>query len=243
MDNKNRSGFFTSSQMSRLAASLKSGKPSQAYYGYIKEVVAEKSMGRVCDVQVKTQPIKWGNLMEVVLFNMIGIGYSMTHKQTIRHFKYSNIWSGTPDLIATGKKIGEIKCFQPKNFSLLSLCLLKKDVEVFKNEFPKEYWQCVSNAILCKLKVAEIIAFMPYKSHLKQIIDQIEETNFLEMNGLDPQDYYFMTRNDIESLPYLPDDSPMQNINSFEFKIPNEDIEFLTQRVIDAEKEVELLIK
>lgn len=266
MENSKRIGFFTSSEISKIVGfesrpmtDLELKKHKEQNPGsrkknieidgfakpgktYIQEVFLERSMNRTIDTVVKTQAMKWGNLMEVVLFNLIGLGYSMTHKQTIKHFKYSKFWSGTPDLISKGKKIGEIKCFQPKNFALLSLCLLKKDVEVFKNEFPKEYWQCVSNAILCELNVAEIIAFMPYKWQLKKIIDQIEETNFLEMNGLDPQDYYFMTRNDIESLAYLSDDSPMQNINSFEFEIPKEDIEFLTQRVVDAEKEVQLLI-
>lgn len=236
MDNNNRAGFFTSSQMSRLVASLKSGKPSQAFFGYIDEVVAERAMGRVVSTEVKTQPMKWGNVMEVVLFNLLGLGYKMTHKQTIKHPKYSKAWSGTPDLIAEGVKIGEIKSFQPKAFSMLSMCLLKKDVDAFRDEFPKEYWQCVSNAILCGLKRAEIIAYMPYKKELIEIIEQIEDSNFLERNGLDPQDYYFMTRNDIESMPYLPDDSPMSNINSFEFDIPVDDIMLLTKRVIEAEK-------
>lgn len=266
MNNKNRIGFFTSSQMSRLIdfesrpmtdSELKMhknqnpgsrkknieidgfAKPGKTY---IQEVFLERQMNRPIDTVVKTQAMKWGSLMEVVLFSLLGLGYSMTHKQTIKHKKHSEFWSGTPDLIAKGIKIGEIKCFQPKNFALLSLCLLKKDIQLFKEEFPKEYWQCVSNAILCDLRRAEIIAYMPYKSELEEIIGQIENTNFLEMNGLDPQDYYFMSRNDIDSLAYLPDDSPMQNINSFEFEIPKEDIEFLTQRVVDAEKEVQLLI-
>lgn len=239
MDNKNRSGFVTSSQAYRIVASLKSGKPSQAFFGYIDEIVAERAMGRVCDVQVKTQPMKWGSLMEVVLFNLLGMEFEMSHKKTIKHHKYSKIWSGTPDLIAELIKIGEIKCFQPKNFALLSLCILKKNIELFKIEFPKEYWQCVSNAMLCKVKKAEIIAYMPYKKELKEIIQQIDETNFLERNNLDPYDYAFMS-NDIESLPYLPDDSKMSNINSFEFEIPMEDKMLLTKRIIEAEKLVEL---
>lgn len=237
MNNANRAGFFTSSQMSRLCSSTKTGKKTSAYMTYVHEVVAEKSMGRVVGTEVKTKPMKWGSLMEVVLFNLLGIGYEMTHKKTIKHYKFETIWSGTPDLIAP-KKIGEIKCFQPKNFALLSLCLMKKDIQKFKDEFPKEYWQCVSNAILCKVKRVEIIAYMPYKKELEEIIHQVNETSFLERNGLDPADYYFLTNDDIESHAYLPDDSKMSNINSFEFEVPVEDLMLLTQRVSEAEKEV-----
>ena len=129
-------------------------------------------------------------------------------------------------------KIGEIKCFQPKNFALLSLDIIKQDVEVLKANWPKEYWQCVSNAILHGVNRAELIAYMPYKKELEEIIEKIDQTDFLEQRGLDPLDYYFMRpENDIETLPYLPDNSTMSNVNSFEFEIPQEDLDFVTERV------------
>lgn len=232
MDNSKRAGFFTSSQMSRLAASLKSGEPSAAYGTYVQEVAAERAMGRVISTDVKTQPIKWGSLMENVVFDHLGLGYKMTHKMTVVHPDFENSWSGTADLVAEKIKIGEIKCFQPKNFALLSMCLMKKDVGLLKSDFPKEYWQCVSNAILHRVDRAELIAFMPTKSELEEIIEKIDQTNFLEERGLDPADYYFMgTETDIGSLPYLPDDSPMRSINQFEFDIPEIDVDFLTGRV------------
>lgn len=236
MDNNLRTKFFTSSQMFRLASTLKSGKPGQAFFGYVDEVFGERISHCDSDLEVKAFATKWGSLMEVVLFNLLGIGYKMTHKATLVHSKYSTFWSGTPDLIAEKIKIGEIKSFFPKAFVALSVCLAHKSIDKFRDEFPKEYWQCVSNAILCGLKRAEIIVYMPYEKELLEIIEQIEDSNFLEMNGLDPQDYYFMTRSDIKSLPHLPDDSPMSNVNSFEFDIPSEDIIFLTKRVLEAEK-------
>lgn len=236
MENSKRIGRFTSSQMSRLCASLKNGTPSSAFRTYVEEVSLEREMQRTIKTRVKTQPMKWGNLMEVVLFNLLGLGYKMTHKMTIEHHKYPEDWSGTPDLIAEGVKIGEIKCYEPKKFMLLTRCLRKESVEAFKGDFPEEYWQCVSNAVLCGLKRAEIIVYMPYFSELKEIIEQVEDSNFLESNGLDPQDYYFLTRNDVESLPHLPDDSPVSNVNSFEFEVPIEDIQFLTKRVIEGKK-------
>ena len=231
MENKYRNGYFTSSQMSRLAASLKSGKPSSAFYTYVDEVFYETQMKRSCNVEVKTVPMKWGNLMECVLFSILGLDYKMTHQQTITHPIYSKNWSGTPDLIKEGFKIGEIKSFQPKNFAALSLCIAKKDIDLFKSEFPKEYWQCVSNAILCDLPNAEIISYMPYFDELKEIIEKVEDTNFLEANGLNLQDYYFLIQGNIEGLPYLPKESKIENITRFEFEVPQEDKELLTQRV------------
>ena len=266
MNNQNRIGFFTSSQASRLTGfekrkmrkseleNFKLENPksrittceidglSSKGHTYVEEVFLETLMGRSISTDVKTKPMKWGNLMEVVLFNLLGLGYKMTHKQTIKHHskEFENIWSGTPDLIAEGIKIGEIKCYEPKKFALLSVCLLKRNVQFFKEQFPDEYWQCVSNAILCKLKVAEIIVYMPYRSELETIIEKIIETNFLEMNGLNPQDYYFMSRDEIDSLPHLPDDSKMSNINSFEFDIPQADIDHLTNQMRTAKEELEL---
>lgn len=242
MDNTKRSGFFTSSQMSRCAASLKSGKPSQAYFGYIDEVADERAMGRVVDTEVNTQALKWGRLMEIILFNLLGMEYEMAHKKTILHHRYPTFWSGTPDLIAT-EKIGEIKCYYPKKFSRLARCLKKKSVEEFKENFKEEYWQCISNAILCKVDKAEIIGYMPYKSELVEIIELITNSDFLEDNGLNPNDYYFMTTQSIETLPYLPDDSKMSNINQFEFEIPKEDILFLTQRVVSSDVAVKEILE
>ena len=229
MEAEKRNGHFTSSQASRLCASLKNGNPSSAFYTYVNDVKYEIAMGRGIDVDVNTKPLKYGSLMEILLFEKIGLNYKMEHKLTIQHptLKY---FSGTPDLIAD-VKIGEIKCFFPKNFCALSLCILQKDVELFKKEFQKEFWQCVANSILCNVPNAEIIAFMPYRAELIDIIERVEQTNLLEANNLNPSDYYFLTHDDIETLPYLPDDSKMKNINTFEFEVPKEDKEFLIERI------------
>lgn len=240
MDNTLRAGFLTSSQAHRVAASLKTGKPSSAFYTYVKEVFAEQMIARVHDTEVKSRPILWGSLFETVLFDRLGMGWSMTHKQTMVHEKHSTFWSGTPDFIAA-EKIAEAKCFQPKNFSLLSVAINHGDLEYLKEEFPKEYWQCVSNAILAKKKTAVLISFMPYKKDLIALIKEVEDTAYLEERGLDPQDYYWLTNSDIETMAYLPDDSPMDDINMMEFDIPKEDADFLESRMILAKKEIDIL--
>jgi hypothetical protein len=208
---------------------------------YIKKKQNEILMGRASEVQVNTKPLKWGSLMEVVLFQKkeLGLNYRMAHKLTIVHDTIKH-FSGTPDLIELGVRIGEIKSFYPNNFCNLSVCLLKKDVDLFKKEFPKEYWQCVSNSILCDVDRAEIIVYMPYKDELIDIIEQVEQTNILEGNNLNPADYWFLQNDDIETLPYLPNDSKMKNINRFEFEVPTKDKTFLISRIKEA---VELLVE
>lgn len=233
-----RMGRFTSSQIYRLCKSLKSGKPTQAFFGYIEEIKIQRAIGRSTKTEVKTQPMKWGSLMEIVLFNLLGLQYSMHHKSTKLHPEHGAFWSGTPDLEASRLKTGEIKCFEPLHFGKLSIALLTKDTEIIKQSEPEAYWQAVSNSVICGYDKTEIIAYMPYKAELEEIMKQIEDTNFLERNGLNDFDYYFMAPEKIESLPYLPDDSKFSNINSFEFEIPKEDIEFLTGRVLLAESQL-----
>ena len=235
MDFSERKGNFTSSQIHRLCVSLKSGKPSSAFYMYIDDVKCEIILNRSSNVEVNTKPLKYGSLMEIVLFQKeeIGLEYSMVNKATIKHSKIKH-FAGTPDLIQKGVKVGEIKCFYPKNFAKLSLCLLSKDIVKIKKEFPSVYWQVVSNAILCNVKKAEIIVYMPYKKEIEQILKDIEDTNLLEGNNLNPSDYYFMTYDSIETLPYLPENSSLKNINRFEFEVPNEDIILLKERLKEA---------
>jgi len=243
MNHELRMGRFTSSQIHRLCKSLKNENPTSAFKTYVEEVYIERMINRVCKSNVKTQSMKWGSLFEVVLFDLLGLEYKMEHKSTILHPKYGAFWSGTPDLIVPEIKTGEIKCFEPLHFGKLSLALLTKDTEIVKQKEPEAYWQSISNSLICGVDKSEIIAYMPYKSELEEIIKQVEETNFLERNHLDPGDYYFLTQENIYSLPHLPDDSKFSNVNSFEFKIPKEDIRFLESRVIEAEKEVQKLLK
>ena len=204
---------------------------------YIEEIAFERLMKRTIKSEVKTQAMKWGSLMEIVLFDLLGMEYVMEHKTTLIHPKY-NFWRGTPDLIVPKVKIGEIKCFEPKKFMQLTMCLLQEDIFELKENFPEEYWQCVSNANICEVNRAELMVYMPYRSELEEIIEKIVSGNFLERHGLNDYDYYFMREENIESLPYLPDDSLVSNLNKFEFEIPEEDMKLIENRMIDSEIEV-----
>jgi len=237
LDNTKRNGNFTSSEIHRLCGFDRSGKkPSAIFYSYVNEKHGEIDMNRSIKVQDKSKTSKWGLLMEVVLFNHLGLNYAMKSQDTIVSDKYEH-FSGTPDLISEDK-IGEIKCYYPLKFYNLTKCLLKKDVELLKKEFKAEYWQCVSNAILADKKKVELITFMPKYKELIDIIIEITETDFLTRNGLEEKDFYFILNDDIETLPYLPDDSKMESINRFEFEVPKEDVDFLLERIEMANLEL-----
>lgn len=237
MDNSKRAGFATSSQIHRVCAGATVGKPSKAFFTYAEEVAGERFLGRTCSTEVKTNPMKWGSLMEIVLFNKLGIGWTMEHKNTIIHPCFSTIWSGTPDLVAD-KICAEAKCYEPKKFASMAMCMLKGDIELLKKDYPAEYWQVVSNAILTKKDRAMLICFMPKKAELLEMFTTVEETDFLIDNDLNPKDYYFFQTDNIESFPYLPDDSKIDSIQSFEFDVPTEDVIFLLTRIEEFEKEV-----
>lgn len=237
MDNSKRTGFATSSQMHRVCASLKNGNPSQAFFGYAEEVAGERFSERPSSTEVKTQPIKWGSLMEIVLFNKLGIGWTMEHKNTIIHEEFAEIWSGTPDLIAD-KICAEVKCYGPKKWASMAMCMDKGDINLIKEKYTEEYWQVVSNAILSKKDKAMLICFMPKKAELLQVFKDVEETDFLIDNNLDPKDYYFLNEDNIESFPYLNDDAKVDSIQSIEFDVPMQDKIFLLGRIEAFENEV-----
>jgi len=235
LDHSKRQGRFTSSQAYRICASLKNGKPSQAFFGYVNEVKIERFLNRRAKTGVSVKATKWGKLMEMVLFDKLGLKYSMSSVETILHPKYGAFWSGTPDLIAE-YKTAEIKCFEPLKFGSLVMAMETKDTEIIKKEQKEVYWQTISNSILKGFDKAEIIAFMPYKKDLIKIFNDLDATDFLMDNNLKPYDYQFFNEDNIEEYGYLPDDSKAKDINTFEFIIPEEDREFLTQRMIEASK-------
>ena len=70
---KIRNGRFTSSQMHRLADSLKNGNPGAKFNTYVEEKFAERLMGRPSDVKASGRPLLWGCLMECVLFDLLGM--------------------------------------------------------------------------------------------------------------------------------------------------------------------------
>lgn len=226
IENVNRIGNFTSSEVHKL---MKDGKTKGTIGApgltYIEEKNIERKLGRSVETESYSKDMAWGSFLEKRVFEMLEYGYELQSDKTDMHPTIL-YWAGSTDLIMPGIKIADIKCFQPKNFAKYSDALLSKDVEVLKEEFPKEYWQLVSNAIINGVSKAEAIAYMPYVSELPEIREMAEY-----YDEADQWKYRFIAESPDCSLPYLPDDGYYSNINRLEFDIPKQDIESLTERI------------
>lgn len=226
MNHEMRFGRFTSSQIYRLLGTKRVRET------YLEEKAIERRMQSSLDAGGHSQAIAWGNFMELVVFSELGLEYQIMSNTTIVHPKYK-FWAGTCDLLVPGKKIAEIKCYQKKNFALYTDALLKKDIELLKKDFASEYWQIVSNAIINKVPKGEAITYMPYESQLPELKEMAEN-----YDGADQWKYRFIAESPVEHLPLLKDGGYYKSVNKFEFEIPKEDIEELTNAVLESEEQI-----
>lgn len=240
MNNSNRLGKFTSSNVYKL---IKEGRGKEDFSApgltYIEEKSIERKMQSCLDGGAHTQSLAWGNFMELVVYSILGVQYQISSKETSLHPIHGNFWSGSKDLFTvnaqTGKmeSIAEIKCYQKKNFALYTDCILKKDIELFKEQFPKEYWQIVSNVCIEGVEIGEAITYMPYVSEAELIKEMAENHD-----GADAWKYKFIRDLPIEDLPFLPDGGHYKNINKFAFVVPDEDKKLLEERILLAEEKI-----
>jgi hypothetical protein len=239
IDNIERIGNFTSSNVFRLCASTVKGEVTAAFYTYVQEKMFERSLGRSLEMGAYSQAMAWGNFLEKRVNDNLGNAYIMVHKQTNVH-PVHKFWTGSPDFdCPTLRKIAELKCFEPKNFASYVTALLTEDLSVIKKEHPKEYWQIVSNACIKGYSKGEAIVYMPYAHEMEQIRELAQDPEYLSELGVSPEDswkFRFIVEKSNSQLAVLPDNSKFLNLNKFEFEIPEEDKLFLTKRVIDANK-------
>lgn len=244
-----RIGRFTNSNIWKLTTKDRTGKGFGApALTYIEEKRAERCLGRSVDLGKDSQSTVWGKVAEHYcnLFHL-DLSYTLMSKETKVHPKYK-FWSGSPDAQKT-QTACEIKCFEPKKYfelssALLSLKSKELSLDEFKKDFKEVYWQVVGNAILLNKPKAEIIAYMPTESQLKQIREELENDNYkseygksiLEYLGLPFRKVAFIWEYDFCNLPYVPDSVEYPNFVNYEFVVPADDIVFLTKCVIDAEK-------
>lgn len=236
IDNIERVGNFTSSNVYRLCASTVKGEVTAAFYTYVQEKMFERSLGRSLEMGAYSQSMSWGSFLEKRVNDNLGNAYIMVHKQTNVHPTHS-FWTGSPDFDCPSLgKIAELKCFEPKNFASYVSALLSEDLEKIKKEHPKEYWQIVSNATIKGYSKGEAIVYMPYESEMEQIRELAEDPDYLSEINMEPWQVRFIVEKANSQLAVLPDNSKFKNLNIFEFEIPIEDKIFLTKRIIDANK-------
>ena len=229
IENESRNGNFTSSKIFHL---VKTGKGENGFGStaitYVKEKNIERKLGRSIETGAYSKDMAWGQFLEKRVFDMLEYGYVLCSQETRVHSKIS-YWAGSTDLLFPKVKIGEIKCYQPKNFSQYTDAILSHSVDILKQDCPEEYWQMVSNAIINKVPVAEAISYMPYQSELAELREMAEY-----YDGPDQWKYRFIAESPDISLAFLPDGGYYKNLNRFEFEVPQEDKDFLTERVLLA---------
>jgi hypothetical protein len=235
IENKDRIGNFTSSNIYKLCGSLKDGEASKSYETYIKEKMYERKLKRSLEVGAYSQSMTWGKFLEKRVNDNLPLNYQMLHKTTNVHYKY-DFWAGSVDFLVPNVKIAELKCFEPKNFASYVTSLMTGDTEYIKKEHPKEYWQMVSNACIHKVPKMEAIVYMPYESEMEDIRELAEDSEYLSAIGMMPWEVRFITEKPNSQLAVLPNDSAFKNLNIFEFDVPVEDVVFLTKRIISAGK-------
>jgi len=231
VENVERVGNFTSSQIYKLMSSGNQefgfGKPAITY---IQEKKIERRLKRSISVEKHSRSMSWGKFLEGRVFNLIGLEYDIQSKSTDEHPTIKG-WTGSKDLIIDGQVVGDIKCFEPKNFALYTDMILAKDVNRFKKEFPAEYWQLISNALINQVKKVEAISYMPFASELVTIREMADE--YEDENGNDWKVRWIADAPNAE-LPYLPDGGYYNNLNKFRFDVSLEDEALLTDRVMKA---------
>ena len=228
--NTERHGRITSSNIHKI---VKSGRAkdavfSQAALTYFQHKRAERRICRSVESSGHSQPAVWGLFMEMIVFSLLGLDYKINSQDTTIHpdDEFSDFWSGSCDLLVPGVKVGEIKSFQLEKGLALNDCIMKKDVELFKKEFPEIYWQIISNCILENVYMGEIISYIPYYSEMPEI-----QKMAADIDGADQSKYRFIAEKDMMDLACIPDDGYYSNVTTFEFEAPEEDMEFLKERV------------
>lgn len=206
---------------------------------YIEEKKLETRLGRSISTDVYTQSMQWGKTLEKYVFSLINMSYVLTADETDPHPTIKG-WAGSKDLIVPGKKVSDIKCYQPKKFAQYTEALMKEDVEYLKENFPQEYWQLVSNAIINKVPNAEAITFCPFESELKDLREFVA--------NLDTDEEWknrFIVESPDASLAFIKDNCYYQNLNIFEFVVPQADKDLLEERVFLAltERNKQLKVK
>lgn len=249
-NNLTRVGNFTSSQMYKLAAVPKRGsKPFlQSAETYIEERWLERVMQDSVHDSAYSRAMAWGKFCEAYLFShKLGTEYKISSQDSVKHpdEHLGNYWAGTCDfeVAIEGGCISETKSYYRKKFALYSLAILKQDTEFLKEYHPEEYWQIVSNSIIHDTKYGEAICFMPSYEDLEEMRGLAEDPMYIDKNGLGPMwQYRFIYEEPRENLQLLNPKSKLESVNRFRFEVPQEDKDFLTERVELAIEKLEELL-
>lgn len=235
IENKDRIGNFTSSQIFNLCAVNKDGSYSSAYYTYIGKKIRERKMKRSLDMGKYGTSMAWGKFLEKRVNDNLPLNYQMLHKSTKIHPKFDYV-AGSVDFLVPKVKVSELKCYEPDKFSAYVSALMTYDLEYIKKEFAQEYWQMLNNSQIHKTPKMEAIVYMPYESEMEDIRALAEDPEYLSAIGMMPWETRFIVEKPDSQLAVLPNDSAFKNLNIFEFDVPIKDVIFLNKNIISGGK-------
>lgn len=221
-----RVGNFSSSQIHKL---MKTGRGPEGFGAaaltYIEEKQMEMRLGRAITSETNAKPTNWGIFIEGRVFDLLPIEYRLESTTRLSHPSIEH-WTGAPDCL-TETTVVDIK----SPYTLKSFCQSVDsfgDIEKFKAAKPEYYWQLVSNAILTEKNLAELIVYVPYKDEL-EAIRELASNHDGDQNKI-----AFLNWATDEELPYLIPGNHYENLNVFQFEIPIEDKDILTNTVLKA---------
>lgn len=231
--NELRVGRFTSSQVHCL---MKKGKSASAIFSkagltYIEKKYHERKLNRSLDMAAHSKSMAWGLFLEQYVYShFTGLRYEIASNQTKANPNVS-YHSGSADLLVPNELVSDIKCYEPIKFCKIVECMLKRERVDFAREFPQEYWQLVSNAVINDVPNGESIVYMPTLEELAEIREIAAD-----YDGADQWKYRHIYEAEDYELPHIPKGSQYESLNKFEFPIPQEDKDFLMERLAAAEE-------
>lgn len=225
-----RHGTVSSSSIWKLMTKGKGvgmGAPGKKY---IRQVKHEINLGRPINKESSARSTSWGKFAELYVFGeKLNSDYVLVSKKRLFHKEIPE-WSGATDLLKDSVT-ADVKC----PYSLEVFCdklEALQDIKVYKEEYPEDYWQHLSNAILLEQNGIEVthfeaIIFCPFQSELNKMR---EATSVIEDPTIQKQ-MRWLEFTDDEEIPYLVDGGKYLDINIIKHKIPEEDKWLLTDTV------------
>ena len=248
---KNRTATFSSSAIYKLVKSGRSKDQNFSAIGltYIKEKSYEVRLGQNLDSNQSSKATSWGNVVEAYAYSKIksdDLESTARIASDKRRKHPSLMWTGASDF-ESDTLVGDIKC----PFTRKSFCeqvdiyeqVRNGNIEAFKAAKPEYYWQLVSNCILANKDFAMAVVYCPKEDDVLEILSESNleyDANDSESLNQAKEKVKWLT---LEETPYLKNDCAYSDINSVKFKIPQEDKDFLTERVELAQKELFKLLK
>jgi hypothetical protein len=225
-----RAGTFSSSSAWKLMTKGKAaGSFGAPALKYIKQVNLEMKLGRALMCERDSRPTDWGDFCQHRVFNLLDLSYR--NIDGVRYFHPDvKCWSGMPDTLRA-ESVGDIK--SPYNLEVFcdKIEALEAGIEVYKAEFPEDYYQHISNAILLNangIKVThfEAIIYAPYRYEIDEIRKESEH------------EYQWIKFANDDELPWIPDGGQYKNLNIYRFEVPISDKIALHERVVEAGKQL-----